>query len=118
MLSADQLKQFEDDGFLVLPGFLSDEEIASLESARARLVQQMDPAEHQVSVFSCHEDRIHNLHAKDAYFLHSGDKVRFFWEEGGVRLRGPADRGASASHQQDRSRSTLAGAGVPSGHLQ
>ena len=88
MLSADQLKQFDEDGFLVLPGFLSDEEVASLESARARLVQQMDPAEHQVSVFSCHEDRLLNLHAKDAYFLHSGDKVRFFWEEGAFDSEG------------------------------
>lgn len=58
--------------------------MAALESARARLVAEMDPAEHQVSIFSTLEDRQIKLRSKDDYFIDSGDKVRFFWEEGAV----------------------------------
>jgi len=82
MLTEEQLQRFETDGYVILRGFLSPEEVASLETARARLVAEMNPAEHQVSVFSTLEDRQVELRSKDDYFLESGDKVRFFWEEG------------------------------------
>ena len=57
MLTQEQLQQFETDGFLVLPGFLSEDEVRSLESARARLVREMVPSEHQISIFSTLNDR-------------------------------------------------------------
>lgn len=82
MLSPEQVAKFEEDGYLVVPGFLSEEEIDSLETARARIVQQMDPSQHEISIFSTLEGRQTDLRAKDDYFLTSGDKVRFFWEEG------------------------------------
>lgn len=88
MLTDDQRSQFERDGYLVIPGFLSPEEIASLESARARIVEDMNPAEHHISIFSTLEGRQVSLRSKDDYFLTSGDKVRFFWEEGAFDANG------------------------------
>ena len=57
MLTQEQLQQFEADGYLVLTGFLSEGEVVSLETARARLVREMVPSEHRISVFSTLEDR-------------------------------------------------------------
>ena len=57
MLTAQQLQQFQTDGYLVLPDFLSDEDVSALETARARLVEEMIPSEHQISIFSTLEDR-------------------------------------------------------------
>ena len=56
-LSAQQLEQYATDGYLVIPGFLSEQEVASLETARARIVDSMDPAEHRISIFSTQEDK-------------------------------------------------------------
>ncbi|XP_037082660.1 phytanoyl-CoA dioxygenase domain-containing protein 1-like [Pollicipes pollicipes] len=88
MLTSEQLQQFENDGYVVIKGFLSEDEVTSLESARARIVDEMNPNEHQISVFSTVEDRQISLRAKDDYFLQSGDKVRFFWEEGAIDEKG------------------------------
>ncbi|XP_043229512.1 phytanoyl-CoA dioxygenase domain-containing protein 1-like [Amphibalanus amphitrite] len=88
MLTPSQLRQFEEDGYLVLPEFLSNQEVASLEAARARIVDGLDPAEHRISIFTTLEDRQVDLRAKDDYFLESGDKVRFFWEEGAFNSAG------------------------------
>ena len=52
MLNAGQLEQFETDGYLVLPDFLSEKEVAALEATRARLVDDLDPAQHRISIFS------------------------------------------------------------------
>ena len=75
-VSAQQVKQYEGDGFLVLEGFVDEEDCDRLRARAEELVQEFDPAE-IVSVFSTHEQN----RLTDDYFLTSGDKVRFFFEE-------------------------------------
>src|SRR5437660_12113541 len=75
-LSSDQLAFYKRDGFLVLENFVSEEACDHLRSRAEELVCDFDP-QGVVSIFSTHEQ----TRRSDDYFLESGDKVRFFFEE-------------------------------------
>jgi phytanoyl-CoA hydroxylase len=76
LINPKQLAQYGSDGYLILEGFL---EVGSCDRLRARaeeLVHDFDSSG-IISIFSTREQN----RRSDDYFLTSGDKVRFFFEE-------------------------------------
>ena len=81
MLSPEQLSDFDRDGFLVLPDFVSKERCAELKTHVEGLLNEIDPDDGAgLTVFDTSEQ----AHGDDNWFLDSGDKIRWFFEDGAV----------------------------------
>ncbi|XP_064233364.1 phytanoyl-CoA dioxygenase domain-containing protein 1 [Aotus nancymaae] len=81
-LSPTQLQKFQEDGFLVLEGFLSAEECVAMQQRIGKIVAEMDVPPHCRTEFSTHEEEQLRAQGSTDYFLTSGDKIRFFFEKG------------------------------------
>lgn len=104
MLSPAQRQQYQDQGFLVLPGFKTAEEIAAVRDRAEAIVREFEPGA-ATGVFSTREPS----KTADAALIASADAVHCFFEEEAFgadgRLAVPKDRAINkighALHDRD-----------------
>jgi len=74
-------EQLERDGFAIIPDFLDEKEISSLRNRMYEIIEDMDPKEHN-TVFSTTNQ------TRNDYFMTSGDRIAFFFEEDALDKEG------------------------------
>ncbi|KAJ2899622.1 RING-15 protein [Zalerion maritima] len=80
-LTPEQQATFEKDGYLLIPDALSQDTVVALLAETHRLIHdELNVASHPLTRFSTGGEDGKD-HVGDSYFLESGDKVRFFFEE-------------------------------------
>lgn len=89
-LTEAQIAEFSENGYLVIPNFLPTSGAASVDSLRKRIteiVEGFDLSE-KGEIFTTKEQS----RAAGDYFLSSGGKIRFFWEENARTAEGELTR--------------------------
>ena len=76
LLTQIQIKSFEQNGYLVLENFVSQEDCDKLRGRASKIVEDFDSSE-SVNIFTTNEQTRYSDH----FFLESGNKIRCFFEE-------------------------------------
>jgi hypothetical protein len=79
-LTPEQQNFWSKNGYLIIPDALSSPTVTSLLSETRDMLSSFDLSSHPMTKFSTFGEDGKD-HVGDAYFLTSGDKVRFFFEE-------------------------------------
>ncbi|ORY33409.1 hypothetical protein BCR39DRAFT_519879 [Naematelia encephala] len=77
ILTSEQLEQWRDDGYLVLPGFYSEQDTQEMLDRAQQLCIDFKIEGHPLTTFKTEAD---GEHVGDDYFLGSNDKIRYFLE--------------------------------------
>ena len=76
LLTQRQIKSFEQNGYLVLENFVSQEDCDKVRGRASKIVEDFDSSE-SVNIFTTNEQTRYSDH----FFLESGNKIRCFFEE-------------------------------------
>ena len=77
-LSHEDLQKFHKDGYFVLDNFLTAEQCDYLRTRAIEIANKTDFSQHPVVIFGTKNQS----RASTDYFITSGDKIRYFFEEG------------------------------------
>lgn len=81
LFTDDQVKQFDREGCLCIPDYLSEDDITELLDYTNKLIDEFDISTHPLTKFTTGTNG-EDDHVGDDYFLNSSDKVSFFMEPG------------------------------------
>ncbi len=80
-LSPEQVERYKQDGYLVIEDHLSAQECDVLRERAFQIIEEADLSQHPTTTFTTvGNDK--SIKTRSNYFITSGDKIRFFFEEG------------------------------------